>query len=212
MANTGAVVNQAGACAKLAVPTILASGSSSRCFASLSRMRTSAAAPSEMELELAGVTVPPSRNAGLSLGIFAEVGRERLLVLLHLDRAAAALDGDGHDLARKRAVLVGPLRALQALDRERVLRLARELVVLRRILGEAAHQPALVVGILQPVEEHVVLDLGVPEPARRRASWAAGRAHSSCSPCRPPPRCRPAARAARRRPASPPSCPSRTSC
>ena len=31
----------------------------------------SAAAPSEIELELAAVTVPPSRNAGLSVGIFS---------------------------------------------------------------------------------------------------------------------------------------------
>ena len=32
---------------------------------------TSAAAPSEIELELAAVTVPPSRNAGLSVGILS---------------------------------------------------------------------------------------------------------------------------------------------
>jgi hypothetical protein len=32
---------------------------------------TSAAAPSEIELELAAVTVPPSRNAGLRVGIFS---------------------------------------------------------------------------------------------------------------------------------------------
>ena len=53
------------------MPTILASGCSLRRFASLSRISTSAAAPSEIELELAGVTVPPSRKAGLSLGILA---------------------------------------------------------------------------------------------------------------------------------------------
>ncbi len=65
----GAVVNWAGAWAMPATPAIRATASSLRRFASLSRMRTSAAAPSEMELELAGVTVPPSRKAGLSLGI-----------------------------------------------------------------------------------------------------------------------------------------------
>ena len=32
---------------------------------------TSAAAPSEIELELAAVTVPPSRKAGFSVGIFS---------------------------------------------------------------------------------------------------------------------------------------------
>ena len=36
-------------------------------------MRTSAAAPSEMALEFAAVTVPPSRKAGLSCGIFSGV-------------------------------------------------------------------------------------------------------------------------------------------
>ena len=53
MAATGAVVNQAGACAAPATPTMWASGVSLRRFASLSRISTSAAAPSEMEEELA---------------------------------------------------------------------------------------------------------------------------------------------------------------
>ena len=44
-------------------------GSSLRRLASLARISTSAAAPSEIELELAAVTVPPSRKAGFSLGI-----------------------------------------------------------------------------------------------------------------------------------------------
>ena len=35
------------------------------------RISTRAAAPSAMELELAAVTVPPSRKAGLSSGIFS---------------------------------------------------------------------------------------------------------------------------------------------
>ena len=42
-----------------------------RFSASLSRIRTSAAAPSEIELELAAVTVPPSRKAGFSVGILS---------------------------------------------------------------------------------------------------------------------------------------------
>jgi hypothetical protein len=111
-----------------------------RRFASLARINTSAAAPSEIELELAAVTVPPSRNAGLSFGI------------------------NGGDLARERSVLVGLPGALQALGGKGVLRLAGELVVLGRVLGEGAHQPALVVGVLEAVEEHVVLDLGMAEP------------------------------------------------
>ncbi len=65
------MVNQAGAWATLLTPAMRASGASLRFRASLARIRTRAAAPSEIELELAGVTVPPSRNAGLSLGILA---------------------------------------------------------------------------------------------------------------------------------------------
>ena len=71
IAAIGAVVKSAGACATPATPAILAKGLSWRRAAWLCRINTRAAAPSEMELELAGVTVPPSRNAGLSLGILA---------------------------------------------------------------------------------------------------------------------------------------------
>jgi hypothetical protein len=39
--------------------------------AAAARQRTSAAAPSEIEEELAAVTVPPSRKAGFSCGIFS---------------------------------------------------------------------------------------------------------------------------------------------
>ena len=39
--------------------------------ASERRISTSAAPPSEIELEFAGVTVPPARNAGFSVGIFS---------------------------------------------------------------------------------------------------------------------------------------------
>ena len=49
--------------------------------ASDSLMTTSAAAPSEIELELAAVTVPSLRNAGFSCGILLEVRLERLLVV-----------------------------------------------------------------------------------------------------------------------------------
>ena len=39
--------------------------------ASLARIMTSAAAPSEIELEFAAVTVPPSRKAGFRVGILS---------------------------------------------------------------------------------------------------------------------------------------------
>jgi len=48
-----------------------ASGARPLFFASLARIMTSAAAPSEIELEFAAVTVPPSRKAGLSVGILS---------------------------------------------------------------------------------------------------------------------------------------------
>src|SRR5437588_5036226 len=75
MATTGAVVNQAGACACVAWPRILANGVTPRRSASEPLMITSAAAPSEIPLALAAVMVPPSRKAGLRVGIFAGSAR-----------------------------------------------------------------------------------------------------------------------------------------
>ena len=62
----GAVVYQAGSCAWLAVATMRASGAIPRRRASEARISTSEAAPSEIELELAAVTVPSARNTGFS--------------------------------------------------------------------------------------------------------------------------------------------------
>ena len=73
IAKTGAVVNQAGACAWLACPTTRASGAASP--AAERRAMTSAAPPSEIDDEVAAVTVPPSRNAGLRSGIFSGFAR-----------------------------------------------------------------------------------------------------------------------------------------
>ncbi len=69
IAPTGAVVNQAGAWAWPAWPRITARGARPRRSASEARMSTSAAPPSEMELEFAGVTVPSRRKAGLRAGM-----------------------------------------------------------------------------------------------------------------------------------------------
>jgi len=49
----------------------VASGARPRFSAAERRIRTSAAAPSEIELEFAAVTVPSLRNAGFSAGIFS---------------------------------------------------------------------------------------------------------------------------------------------
>ncbi len=71
IAVTGALVNRFGAWAWPAWATMRASGLRPRRSASDWRISSRAAAPSEIELELAAVTVPPSRNAGLSVGIFS---------------------------------------------------------------------------------------------------------------------------------------------
>ena len=51
--------------------------------------------------------------------------------------------------------------ALERGERESVLRLAGELILLRAILGEGPHQAALVIGVLEPVEEHRIGHLAV---------------------------------------------------
>ena len=60
-----------GACAWLACATMRASGCSLRRLAWLARISTTAAAPSEIEDEFAGVTVPPSRKTGFKVEILA---------------------------------------------------------------------------------------------------------------------------------------------
>ena len=70
IAPTGAVVNQAGSCAWLLCPWITANGLEPRALASACSSNITAAAPSEIELEVAAVTLPPLANTGLSVGIF----------------------------------------------------------------------------------------------------------------------------------------------
>ncbi len=67
----GAVGKSFGAAAWVACATTRASGAAPRFSASSDRIMTSAAAPSEIELEFAAVTVPPSRNAAFSVGILS---------------------------------------------------------------------------------------------------------------------------------------------
>jgi hypothetical protein len=71
IAATGAVVNQPGSCACVAWAMIVASGFRPRRSAVERRISSSAAAPSEIELALAAVTVPSLRNAGFSVGILS---------------------------------------------------------------------------------------------------------------------------------------------
>src|SRR3546814_7705788 len=74
---------------------------------------------------------------------------------------------DGGDLAIERARFLRLLRAFEAGDRERVLIGAGELIFGGGFLGEAAHQPAGLIGILEPVEEHMILEHIMPEPRAR---------------------------------------------
>ncbi len=118
-------------------------------------MRTSAAAPSEMALELAAVTVPPSRNAGLSCGIFSGC-LQREFVLADHALGFARFHGDRNDLCGEAAIGSGLLRPGERRQSKFVLLLARERVALRAIFGERAHQAAFVVCVFEAVEKHVV--------------------------------------------------------
>jgi hypothetical protein len=69
---TGAVVNNPGSCACDACATIRAIGLRPSFAAVLARISTSAAAPSEIDEELAAVTVPSLAKAGLSVGILSK--------------------------------------------------------------------------------------------------------------------------------------------
>ena len=71
MAPTGAVVNQPGSCAWVAWPTMRPAACRPSLSAVERRISTSAAAPSEIELELAAVTVPSFLKAGFSVGILS---------------------------------------------------------------------------------------------------------------------------------------------
>ncbi len=71
MAPIGATVNCAGSCACAAMATIFATGCWPLALATLSRLRTTAAAPSEIEEEVAAVIVPSLAKAGRSWGILS---------------------------------------------------------------------------------------------------------------------------------------------
>ena len=83
------------------------------------------------------------------------------------------------------AVLVRRLRALERRDCEFVLLGARETVFGGAILGEAAHQPAFFIGVLEAVVEHVVDQLAVAEAVaaarfREQIRRVGHRFHAAC--------------------------------
>ena len=122
------------------------------------RISTSAAAPSEIELEFAAVTVPSLRNAGFSVGIFSRFALHGCSSLLDdALRPCAAFTVDRRDLPGERAVVVRGLRARAATSTANASCASRvNRYFCGAVLGEDAHQPALVIGVLEPVEEHVV--------------------------------------------------------
>ncbi len=71
--------------------------------------------------------------------------------------ALAAGDGDGRDFPLEAAVFRGGAGAAQRFQRERVLLFAREGILGGAIFSEHAHGLALVVGVFQAIQGHVVV-------------------------------------------------------
>ncbi len=90
-----------------------------------------------------------------------EVGLEGLLVDLDELLLLAGLDGERRDFPREPAFEICLLRSPKRVNCKIILRFAGKLIFLGALLGEAPHQPAFVVGVLEPVVEHVVDHLGV---------------------------------------------------
>jgi hypothetical protein len=133
-------------------------------FGSPGAASTSAAAPSEIDEELAAVTVPPSRKAGFSCGIFSGRALPGCSSVAMRTSRPCGIYGHGRDLGDEGAAFDRRERVGQGAERVVVLLLPGELERLGAILGEGAHQAALVIGVLQPVEEHVVVGLLMSDP------------------------------------------------
>ena len=129
----------------------------------------SAAAPSEIELELAAVTVPPSRNAGLSVGIFSGRPFGGCSSVETSVSDFARLHADRRDLPGKIAVRDRTVGALKRTDGIGVLRSPCELIGFRAILRERAHEAPLVVGVLEAVEKHMIERAAVTHAIAERA-------------------------------------------
>src|SRR5690606_4482564 len=91
-----------------------------------------------------------------------------LLVGVDRNLALAGLDDDRNDLVDEGPRLDRVVGAGQRGDRVLVHLGAGELVLVRRGLGEGAHRTTFLVGVLEPVEEHVVVSRVVAD-ARARA-------------------------------------------
>ena len=89
---------------------------------------------------------------------------ERDLVLLHQHFSPLRGYADGDDFFDKRSVSDGLARAAQGLGGIGILLGAVERESLGRVLAKVAHGSASLVGILQPVEHHVVVDRVMADP------------------------------------------------
>ena len=54
--------------------------------------------------------------------------------------------------------------ASEGFERKFILHAPRELIGLGRVFGEFAHQRAALIGIFQPIEEHMIVDRIVTQP------------------------------------------------
>ena len=158
MAGMGAVVNHCGswlwvACARMTARTGMPSRSAME-----RRVSTSAAAPSALAEDEAGVMVPSRRNAGFSRRDL--VGRHLHRVLVVGNELLAAFDGTliGAISALKRPSLTAARARFSVSAAKASWSARRELVALGRRLAEIAHAAAGLVGVLQTVEQHVIED------------------------------------------------------
>ena len=150
------------------------------------RISTSAAAPSAMELELAAVTVPPSRKAGFSVGIFSDIGLQRLLVLDDIDHRLAGLHSHRHNLRGEAAGANRLLRAQQRSRRVGVLLIAGKRVGSARNPRQKCPSGGLCRRRLPGRRETCGRARGRGPCDSRRGRDPADRARWSCFPCRPP--------------------------
>jgi hypothetical protein len=125
--------------------------------ATLARVSTKAAAPSEIDEEVAAVIVPSLAKAGLSEGI-----------LSGLPLPGASSVSTTVSPARLLTVTATiSLGAAQRFDRVVVLVLAGQLVLVGGVLRESAHRPARLVSVFEAIEEHVIVGSVMPDPRAR---------------------------------------------
>mmetsp|Transcript_28628 Transcript_28628/g.53937 ORF Transcript_28628/g.53937 Transcript_28628/m.53937 type:complete len:287 (-) Transcript_28628:323-1183(-) len=103
-------------------------------------------------------------EGGLEMWYFIGTSRAGLFIFGHADRTLARFDFNRRQFAIKCAGRLSRLRARQRSKRIAILHLAGKLIGLRTILGKRAHKATLVIGVFQPVEEHMVDDLPMAQP------------------------------------------------